>query len=419
MDKKVFESILSAKEGAKSLRGYNIAVRNEILKSFIYELQDAKNREQILEDNKKDIEIAEKTGRDTTFIDRLRLTEKRIDAMIEGVEQIVDLYDPLGEDEEERRVLKCGLILTKRRVPFGVVCIIYEARPNVTVDATALCIKSGNVPLLKGGTDAINTNQCIFNILSVAIEKKGLDKKIISLFNSTNRDDVAEMLKYDKYIDIVIPRGGEKLKEFVKTNATMPVIASSGGNCHIYIDEAYDEEEIINVIINAKTQRPSTCNALEHILINKKIENEFTLKLIKALINNDVEVLGDKEICKLSNKVKLAEEQDYLTEFLKNKLTIQYVKDVKKAVEIINENSTGHSEAILTSNKQAQDYFVDNVDSAAVYVNASTRFTDGFEFGLGAEMGISTQKLHARGPIGLKELTTTKYVIVGTGQVRE
>lgn len=419
MDKKVFESILSAKEGAKSLRGYNIVVRNEILKSFIYELQDAKNREQILEDNKKDIEIAEKAGRDTTFIDRLRLTENRIDAMIEGVEQIVDLYDPLGKDEEERRVLKCGLILTKRRVPFGVVCIIYEARPNVTVDATALCIKSGNVPLLKGGTDAINTNQCIFNILSVAIEKKGLDKKIISFFNSTNRDDVAEMLKCDKYIDIVIPRGGEKLKEFVKANATMPVIASSGGNCHIYIDEAYDEEKIIKVIINAKTQRPSTCNALEHILINKKIENEFTLKLIKALIKNNVEILGDKEICELSNKVKLAEEQDYLTEFLKNKLTIQYVKDVKKAVEIINENSTGHSEAILSNNRRAQQYFADNVDSAAVYINASTRFTDGFEFGLGAEMGISTQKLHARGPIGLKELTTTKYVIVGTGQVRE
>ncbi len=419
MDKKVFESILSAKEGAKSLRGYNIAVRNEILKSFIYELQDAKNREQILASNKKDIEIAEKAGRDITFIDRLRLTENRIDAMIEGVEQIVDLYDPLGEDEEERRVLKSGLILSKRRVPFGVVCIIYEARPNVTVDATALCIKSGNVPLLKGGTDAINTNQCIFNILSVAIEKKGLDKKIISFFNSTNRDDVAEMLKCDKHIDIVIPRGGEKLKEFVKANATMPVIASSGGNCHIYIDEAYDEEEIIKVIINAKTQRPSTCNALEHILINKKIENEFTLKLIKALIKNNVEILGDKEICELSNKVKLAEEQDYLTEFLKNKLTIQYVKDVKKAVEIINENSTGHSEAILSNNRRAQQYFADNVDSAAVYINASTRFTDGFEFGLGAEMGISTQKLHARGPIGLKELTTTKYVIVGTGQVRE
>ena len=319
----------------------------------------------------------------------------------------------------EAKKLANGLLLKKRRVAFGVICIIYEARPNVTVDAVALCIKSGNIPLLKGGSDAINSNKAIYQILVKAIKNLKCDEKIIGFLESTNRGDVTTLLSQDKYIDLVIPRGGEELKKFVLENAKMPVLASAGGNCHTYVDEVFDEEKIINITINAKTQRPSTCNALEHILLKEDISEDFIKKLVTTLIENNVEVLGDKSIHKLIPSVKLATENDYTTEFLTNKVTVSFVKDVVDAVKVINKNSTGHSEAILSKNKKNIEYFVNNVDSAAVYVNASTRFTDGFEFGLGAEMGISTQKLHARGPIGLVELTTSKYILEGDGEVRK
>ena len=406
-----------SKKATESIRSYSIDVRNSILEAFISKLTKKENIEIILKSNKVDIEQAEYKGKGSAFIDRLRLTETRITAMAEGVRQIISLPDPLG-NIEERRLLN-GLLLKKRRVAFGVICIIYEARPNVTVDAAALCIKSGNIPLLKGGSDAINSNKAIYEILVNAIRNLKCNEKIIGFLESTDRDDVATLLAQEKYIDLVIPRGGEALKQFVLENAKMPVLASAGGNCHTYVDEVFDEEKIINVILNAKTQRPSTCNALEHILLKEDLSESFIKKLIMSLIENNVEVLGDKNIHKLISSVKLATDKDYMTEFLTNKVTISFVKDVIDAVRIINSNSTGHSEAILSKKKENIEYFVNNVDSAAVYVNASTRFTDGFEFGLGAEMGISTQKLHARGPIGLVELTTSKYILEGDGEVRK
>ena len=406
-----------SKKATESIRSYSIDVRNSILEAFISELTKKENIEIILKSNKVDIEQAECKGKGSAFIDRLRLTETRITAMAEGVRQIISLPDPLG-NIEERKLLN-GLLLKKRRVAFGVICIIYEARPNVTVDAAALCIKSGNIPLLKGGSDAINSNKAIYEILVNAIRNVKCDEKIIGFLESTDRDDVATLLAQEKYIDLVIPRGGEALKQFVLDNAKMPVLASAGGNCHTYVDEVFDEEKIINVILNAKIQRPSTCNALEHILLKEDVSESFIKKLIISLIENNVEVLGDKNIHKLIPSVKLATDKDYMTEFLTNKVTISFVKDVIDAVRIINRNSTGHSEAILSKKKENIEYFVNNVDSAAVYVNASTRFTDGFEFGLGAEMGISTQKLHARGPIGLVELTTSKYILEGDGEVRK
>ena len=406
-----------SKKATESIRSYSIEVRNSILEAFISELTKKENIELILKSNKVDIEQAEYKGKGSAFIDRLRLTETRITAMAEGVRQIISLPDPLG-NIEERKLLN-GLLLKKRRVAFGVICIIYEARPNVTVDAAALCIKSGNIPLLKGGSDAINSNKAIYEILVNAIRNVKCDEKIIGFLESTDRDDVATLLAQEKYIDLVIPRGGEALKQFVLDNAKMPVLASAGGNCHTYVDEVFDEEKIINVILNAKIQRPSTCNALEHILLKEDVSESFIKKLIISLIENNVEVLGDKNIHKLISSVKLATDKDYMTEFLTNKVTISFVKDVIDAVRSINSNSTGHSEAILSKKKENIEYFVNNVDSAAVYVNASTRFTDGFEFGLGAEMGISTQKLHARGPIGLVELTTSKYILEGDGEVRK
>lgn len=406
-----------SKKATESIRSYSIDVRNSILEAFILELTKKENIEVILKSNKVDIEQAEYKGKGSAFIDRLRLTETRITAMAEGVRQIISLPDPLG-NIEERKLLN-GLLLKKRRVAFGVICIIYEARPNVTVDAAALCIKSGNIPLLKGGSDAINSNKAIYEILVNAIRNLKCNEKIIGFLESTDRDDVATLLAQEKYIDLVIPRGGEALKQFVLDNAKMPVLASAGGNCHTYVDEVFDEEKIINVILNAKIQRPSTCNALEHILLKEDLSESFIKKLIMSLIENNVEVLGDKNIHKLISSVKLATDKDYMTEFLTNKVTISFVKDVIDAVRIINSNSTGHSEAILSKKKENIEYFVNNVDSAAVYVNASTRFTDGFEFGLGAEMGISTQKLHARGPIGLVELTTSKYILEGDGEVRK
>ena len=416
-ERAAIECAENSKKATESLRSYNIDVRNRILAEFISELTKKENIEIILKNNKKDIEQAEVKNKGTAFIDRLRLTETRISAMAEGVRQIISLPDPLGDIEAKK--LANGLLLKKRRVAFGVICIIYEARPNVTVDAVALCIKSGNIPLLKGGSDAINSNKAIYQILVKAIKNLKCDEKIIGFLESTNRDDVTTLLSQDKYIDLVIPRGGETLKKFVLENAKMPVLASAGGNCHTYVDEVFDEEKIINVVINAKTQRPSTCNALEHILLKEDISEDFIKKLVTTLIENNVEVLGDKNIHKLIPSVKLATENDYTTEFLTNKVTVSFVKDVLDAVKVINKNSTGHSEAILSKKKENIEYFVNNVDSAAVYVNASTRFTDGFEFGLGAEMGISTQKLHARGPIGLVELTTSKYILEGDGEVRK
>ena len=363
-----------AKEASYALAGYSAENKNRMLNAVAAALGDARNRERMKRENAVDVEGAKAAGRDATFIDRLTLTDARIDDMIEGVRQIVALPDPVGE-VVEHRTLDNGLDIKRVRAPLGVIGIIYEARPNVTVDAAALCLKSGNAVVLRGG-------------------------------------------KAD-YIDVLIPRGGEGLKKFVLENAAMPVIASAGGNCHIYVEKTADLVKAVPVIVNAKVQRPSTCNALEHLIVDRAIAAEFLPVIYAALREKNVEILGTEEVAAILPNVALATEKDFYTEFLAYKITFMLVDGVKEAVSFINAHSTCHSEAILTRDRTAANYFTANVDSAAVYVNASTRFTDGFQFGLGAEMGISTQKLHARGPIALKELTSVKYVITGDGQVRK
>ena len=337
---------------------------------------------------------------------------------MEGVKQIIALDDPVGEIVEER-TLSNGLDIKKVRAPLGVIGIIYEARPNVTVDAAALCIKSGNAVVLRGSKDALNSNRVLYEIMHGAIASLGLAADAVSFIDDASRESSKIMLGLADCIDVVIPRGGEGLKKFVLDNAAMPVIASAGGNCHIYVEKTADFDKAIPVIVNAKVQRPSTCNALEHLIVDRAIAAEFLPAICAALKENKVEILGTEEVRAIVPDVELATEQDFYTEFLTYKITIMLVDNVYEAVSFINSHSTNHSEAILSRDAECLDYFAKNVDSAAVYLNASTRFTDGFEFGLGAEMGISTQKLHARGPIALKELTSVKYVITGDGQVRK
>ena len=376
-----------AKEASYALAGYSADDKNRMLNAVALALGDARNRERMKRENAVDVENAKTTGRDATFIDRLTLTDARIDDMIEGVRQIVALPDPVGE-VVEHRTLDNGLDIKRVRAPLGVIGIIYEARPNVTVDAAALCLKSGNAVVLRGGKDAINSNRALYEIMHGAIAAEGLNADAVAFIDDPSREASKIMLAQDAYIDVLIPRGGEGLKKFVLDNAAMPVIASAGGNCHIYVEKTADTDKAVPVIVNAKVQRPSTCNALEHLLVDREMASEFLPAIYAALREKNVEILGTDEVRAI-------------------------LPDVAPATEHC------HSEAILTRDKAAADYFTANVDSAAVYVNASTRFTDGFQFGLGAEMGISTQKLHARGPIALKELTSVKYVITGDGQVRK
>ncbi len=397
--------------------GYTAEDKNNALQAVSTCLAEDKNITALKEANALDISIALAAGKDAAFIDRLTLTDKRIAAMREGIAQIVSLQDPVGEVVEDY-VAASGINIKKVRAPLGVIGIIYESRPNVTVDAAALCIKSGNGVVLRGGKESINSNRKLYQIMQEGIESVGLDGDIVGFVDDTSREASALMLKQSDYIDVIIPRGGEGLKHFVLENAAMPVIASAGGNCHIYVQKTADFDEAIKIVINAKVQRPSTCNAAEHLLVDREIAKDFLPKCYAALKANGVEVLGDRETAEIL-PVFVATEDDFKTEFLGNKMTISVVNGVNQAVEIINANGTSHSEAILSKDQAAMDYFCKYVDAAAVYTNASTRFTDGFEFGLGAEMGISTQKLHVRGPVALKELTSVKYVITGHGEVRK
>lgn len=407
-----------AKDASYRLAGYSAESKNAMLNAVAAALGDARNRDRMKRENALDVENAKAVGRDATFIDRLTLTDARIDDMIEGVRQIVALPDPVGE-VVEHRVLGNGLDLKRVRAPLGVIGIIYEARPNVTVDAAALCLKSGNAVVLRGGKDALNSNRALYEIMHGAIAAEGLDADAVAFIDDASRDASKVMLAQADYIDVLIPRGGEGLKKFVLENAAMPVIASAGGNCHLYVEKTAEQDKAVPVIVNAKVQRPSTCNALEHLLVDRSIAEEFLPSIYAALREKNVEILGTDEVRAILPDVALATEEDFYTEFQAYKITFMLVDGVEEAVAFINAHSTCHSEAILTRDKAAADYFTANVDSAAVYVNASTRFTDGFQFGLGAEMGISTQKLHARGPIALKELTSVKYVVTGDGQVRK
>ena len=406
-----------AKLASYRLAGYGAEEKNTMLKAVADALGEPRNVERMMSANAVDVEEARKNGKDATFIDRLTLTPARVETMICGVNQIISLPDPVGE-VVEHRVLPNGLDIKKVRAPLGVIGIIYEARPNVTVDAAALCIKSGNAIVLRGSKDALNSNRALYEIMRGAIASVGYECDVVAFIDDASREASKVMLGLDEYIDVVIPRGGEGLKHFVLDNAAMPVIASAGGNCHIYVEKTADLEKAVPVIVNAKVQRPSTCNALEHLIVDRAAAREFLPPICAALREKNVEILGTEEVAEIVPDVTLATEEDFYTEFLTYKITIMLVDNVREAVDFINTHSTNHSEAILSRDEKCLDYFAVNVDSAAVYLNASTRFTDGFEFGLGAEMGISTQKLHARGPIALKELTSVKYVVKGDGQVR-
>ena len=414
----VVEVLKNTKQASYALAGYTAERKNAMLLSIAAALTEEENVKAILKGNADDVVLARANGKDDTFIDRLTLTPSRFESMIDGLKQIAALPDPVGEIVEQR-TLASGLDIKRMRAPLGVVGIIYEARPNVTVDAAALCLKSGNGVILRGSKDALNTNRMIYAVMHKAIEALDLAADAVGFIDDPSREAGKIMLCHDEYVDVVIPRGGEGLKKFVLDNANMPVIASAGGNCHVYVEKSANLKNAIDVVINAKCQRPSTCNAMEHLLIDQSISEEFLPMVCAALKTAGVTVLGDKKAKDLVKDIDLTCEEDYQTEFLAYKMTVCIVNGVEEAVNIINSNGTRHSEAIITEDDKAAEYFTKYVDAAAVYVNASTRFTDGYEFGLGAEMGISTQKLHVRGPIALKELTSVKYVVKGNGQIRK
>ena len=404
-----------AKEASYILGNLSSKDKNDAL----YAMADflIENYKIIIEANKKDLEASRIKGTSEGMLDRLALNEARIEGMANGLRQVAALEDPVGE------VLGMwtrpnGLQIGKKRVPMGVIGIIYEARPNVTSDAAGLCFKSGNAVILRGGSEAINSNKAIAEALREGLKSVGLVEDAVQLVEDTSREVATEMMKLNDYIDVLIPRGGAGLIKAVVNNATVPVIETGTGNCHIYVDEDCDFEMAKNIIINAKTSRPSVCNAAEKLLINEKIAGKFMPIIFEALRENNVEIRGDESLKALDDSVILASEEEWYNEYLDYTIGVKIIKDIDEAINHINKFGSGHSEAIVTKSYEASQIFLQKVNAAAVYVNASTRFTDGEEFGFGAEIGISTQKLHSRGPMGLKELTTIKYIIFGNGQIR-
>ena len=351
-----------------------------------------------------------------SMVDRLTLTDARIDGMAEGVRQVAALPDPVGKILGGN-TLPNGLTVIKKSVPLGVIGIIFESRPNVTVDAGCLCLKAGNTVILRGGSDAINSNKCLVGIMRAAAEKHGVNPDIVQLVEDTSRDTATELMKANEYVDVLIPRGGGGLINAVIKNATVPVIQTGEGNCHVYVDRFADIDMAVDIVDNAKTQRPSVCNAIENVLVHKNIAEGFLKKLAERW-NGKVTFVGDEASSAYITLEKIADDEDYRREFLDLKIAVKIVDDIDEAIAHINRFGTGHSECIVTEYLRNAEKFQREVDAAAVYVNASTRFTDGFEFGLGAEIGISTQKLHVRGPMGLEALTTFKYLVNGNGQTR-
>lgn len=373
--------------------------------------------EEILEANEKDMQKGKDNGMHQGLLDRLKLDRRRIEAMAEGLRQVAALPDPIGECLESFDRPN-GLHIEKCRVPLGVIGIIYESRPNVTADAFALCFKAGNAVILKGGSDALTSNIAITEVLRQAMEDCGISGDAIQLITDTDRSVTAAFMRLKEYVDVLIPRGGAGLIRAVVENSTIPVIETGTGNCHIYVDQDADLDMAIPIIVNAKTQRIGVCNACESLVIHEAVREALLPRLREALSEKKVEIRGDERVCATISDAVPAVEEDYGKEYLDYILSMKVVDSLEEAVCHINRYSTHHSESIITTNVEAAKYFQDRVDAACVYVNASTRFTDGFEFGFGAEIGISTQKLHARGPMGLKELTSYKYQITGNGQIR-
>lgn len=373
--------------------------------------------ETILKANEIDVTNAKNNGIKESLIDRLSLNHDRIVSMSEGLLQITSLEDPIGEVISMKNRPN-GLTIGQKRVPLGVVGIIYESRPNVTADAFGLCFKTGNAVILRGGSDAIHSNKAIVTVIQNALVDVGLPGDSVILIEDTSREVATELMKLNQYIDVLIPRGGAGLIQSVVENSTIPVIETGTGNCHIYVDEYADLNMAVDIIINAKTQRYGVCNACESLVVHRSVAKEFVPIIVEALTKKNVEIRGDRESIELSNLIIEAADEDWGKEYLDAIISLKIVDSIEEAISHINKFSTKHSEAIITKDYCNSMKFLNEIDAAAVYVNASTRFTDGFEFGFGAEIGISTQKLHARGPMGLLALTTTKYIIFGNGQIR-
>ena len=404
-----------AQIAAQTLAQVPTSTKNQVLRAMADALDE--RTPEILEANQAD--LADTTGLEDKFIDRLTLTADRLAGIADGVRKVANLSDPLG-NIERGWTTDSGLEISQKRVPLGVVGIIYEARPNVTVDSAVLCFKSGNAVILRGGKEALQTNIKIAVILREVLSTFNLPKDIVQVVAETSHELAQQFMRLNEYIDVLIPRGSARLIQTVVAHATVPVIETGAGNCHIYVDETADLQMAIDVVINAKTQRPSVCNATEKLLVNAAIAPDFLPQIAQALANSHVEIRGDEQTCQiLGDQVRPAQPEDWDTEYNDYIIAIKVVDGLNEAVSHINQHNTKHSEAIITTDYEHSQQFTQQVDAACVYVNASTRFTDGFEFGFGAEIGISTQKLHARGPMGLKELTTTKYVILGQGQIRE
>ena len=404
-----------AKEASYELGVASPGQKNEALTFMAEELIKAK--EEIIKANEIDRQNAIKKGITDALLDRLSLDDSRIEAMAQGLLDIVKLQDPVGEVTNMWQMPN-GLQIGQKRVPIGVLGIIYESRPNVTSDAAGLCLKSGNAVILRGASDAINSNKAVAKALVAGIKRSGLPQDCVQLLEDTSRETAREMMRLNNYIDVLIPRGGAGLIKSVVQNATVPVIETGTGNCHIFVDETADLEMAKAIVLNAKVQRPGVCNAAEKLLVHESIANEFLPTIVKALRENGVEVRGCDKAQAIVDDIKVIEEPEWHQEYLDLIIAVKVVKDVDEAIKHINKYNTGHSESIVTESYKNSQKFLQRVDAAAVYVNASTRFTDGGEFGFGGEIGISTQKLHARGPMGLKELTTSKYIIFGDGQIR-
>jgi glutamate-5-semialdehyde dehydrogenase len=405
-----------AKAASRKLAAFGTNVKNSALEAMASSLKDS--RDSIMEANKRDIEKARKKGRSRAFIDRLTITSSRFEDMVNSILHVAKLPDPVGEVMRMWRRPN-GLEIGKVRVPIGVIGIIYEARPNVSVDASCLCLKSGNSVILRGGTDAINSNLTIVDVLSKAAACAGIPDGSLQLVEDTSHRAVKALLQLDRYVDLIIPRGGEALIRVVTENSKIPVIKHYKGVCHVYVDSEADFKIAREVCFNAKVQRPGVCNAMETMLVHKKVARKFLKPMFKRFKTAGVEIRGCPEVRKIVSTVKKATEKDWSTEYLDLILSVKVVSSPEEAINHINTYGSGHSDAIITTNLNSARRFLTEVDSACVYVNASTRFTDGGEFGLGAEIGISTDKFHARGPMGLEELTTYKYIIYGDGQVRE
>lgn len=407
----------NAKAASQTLLGLGSSEKNNILRQVAQAL--IIQTDYILSENDRDLKAAKENGISDIMLDRLRLTEERIKGIAEGVNQVADLQDPIGQVVRGYTNLD-GLKIVQKRVPLGVIAMIFESRPNVTVDAFSLAFKTGNAIILRGGRDAIHSNTALVSVIRKVLATSGINADVVQLIEDTSHTVAEELMQAVDYVDVLIPRGGARLIQTVKEKSKVPIIETGVGNCHIYVDDSADLDMAINIVINAKTQRPSVCNSAESLVVHAKIAEQFLPKLEEEISKvYPIEFRADQESLKLFKNAVPATEEDFNTEFLDYIMSVKLVTSVDQAIDWINRHTTHHSEAIITQNITHAESFQDQVDAAAVYVNASTRFTDGFVFGLGAEIGISTQKMHARGPMGLEALTSTKFYINGQGQVRQ